>query len=75
MDEILVNFDPHRARATVDTIVELSKEHQVLFFTCHPHMAGLFREIDPQIPVLFREIDPQIPVLEISEQKVKKSME
>jgi uncharacterized protein YhaN len=61
MDEILVNFDPHRARATADTIVELSKEHQVLFFTCHPHMAGLFREIDPHVPVL-----------EISEQKVKR---
>jgi uncharacterized protein YhaN len=60
MDEILVNFDPHRARATADTIVELSKEHQVLFFTCHPHMAGLFREIDPHVPVL-----------EISDQAVK----
>jgi uncharacterized protein YhaN len=64
MDEILVNFDPHRARATADTIVELSEEHQVLFFTCHPQMAGLFREIDPLVPVL-----------EISGQGVKKWME
>jgi uncharacterized protein YhaN len=61
MDEILVNFDPHRAKATADTILELSKEHQVLFFTCHPHMAGLFREIDPHVPVL-----------EISDQAVAK---
>lgn len=60
MDEILVNFDPQRARATANTIVELSKEHQVLFFTCHPHMAGLFREMDPHVPVL-----------EISDQAVK----
>ncbi len=64
MDEILVNFDPHRAKATADTIVELSKEHQVLFFTCHPHMAGLFREIDPHVPVL-----------EISDQEVRKRVE
>jgi uncharacterized protein YhaN len=64
MDEILVNFDPHRARATAETIVELSKEHQILFFTCHPQMAGLFREIDSHVPVL-----------EISEKGVIESME
>jgi len=61
MDEILVNFDPRRARATAETIIELSKEHQILFFTCHP-----------QIAHFFREIDPHAPVLEISEQGVKK---
>ncbi|KPK30593.1 MAG: hypothetical protein AMK69_02975 [Nitrospira bacterium SG8_3] len=60
MDEILVNFDPRRAKATAETIIELSKENQVLFFTCHPQMAGLYREIDPHVPVL-----------EISDQGVK----
>ncbi len=64
MDEILVNFDPRRAKATAETIVELSKEHQILFFTCHPQMAALYREIDPHVPVL-----------EISEKGVIKSME
>jgi uncharacterized protein YhaN len=64
MDEILVNFDPRRARATAETIIELSKEQQILFFTCHPQMAGLFREIDPHVPVL-----------EISDQGVKSWME
>jgi uncharacterized protein YhaN len=64
MDEILVNFDPGRARATAETIVELSKEHQILFFTCHPQMAGLFRGLDPHVPVL-----------EISDQGVRKCME
>jgi len=52
MDEILVNFDPQRVRATAKAILELSHEHQILFFTCHPRMASLFREIDPHIPVL-----------------------
>jgi len=61
MDEILVNFDPRRARATADAITGLSREHQVLFFTCHPEMVGLFRDIDPHTPVL-----------EISEQGVKR---
>jgi len=62
MDEILVNFDPSRAKATVRAILDLSHEHQVLFFTCHPQMADLFREADPHIPVM-----------EIYDGKVKKS--
>ena len=61
MDEILVNFDPQRVRATAQAILELSHDHQILFFTCHPHMA-----------TLFREIDRHIPVLEISDQGVKR---
>jgi len=52
MDEILVNFDLSRAKATVKGICELSREHQVLFFTCHPEIAALFREADFKIPVL-----------------------
>jgi uncharacterized protein YhaN len=52
MDEILVNFDPERVRATANAILELSQEHQVLFFTCHPEMGHLFREIDPHVPIL-----------------------
>jgi len=52
MDDILVNFDPQRLRATAHAILELSQEHQILFFTCHPQMATLFRDIEPHIPVL-----------------------
>jgi len=52
MDEILVNFDRHRARATIRGIIELSKVNQVLFFTCHPHMVDLFREEVPDIQVI-----------------------
>ena len=64
MDEILVNFDPRRAKATAETIIELSKEHQILFFTCHPQTAGLYRKIDPHVPVL-----------EISNEEIKQWME
>lgn len=63
MDEILVNFDPHRAKATVKGILDLSREHQVLFFTCHPEMASLFKEADPNISVL-----------EISEGELKRNL-
>ncbi len=52
MDEILVNFDPPRARAAVKALLELSRHHQIFFFTCHPQTANLFREADVRIPVL-----------------------
>jgi uncharacterized protein YhaN len=46
LDDILVNFDPGRARRTAEELVRFSEETgiQILFFTCHPHMADLFPE-------------------------------
>ena len=53
MDDILVNFDPARASRTAQTLVPLVRglppqdgqnaipPHQVLFFTCHPHLADM----------------------------------
>lgn len=51
MDEILVNFDPLRARAAAKAILEFTRKHQVLFFTCHPETVHLFAEADPEVPV------------------------
>ncbi len=39
MDDILVNFDPERMERAAGAISNLSKERQVLFFTCHPNVA------------------------------------
>ncbi|TDE63777.1 MAG: hypothetical protein D8M57_16385, partial [Candidatus Scalindua sp. AMX11] len=36
VDDILVNFDPKRAKATLRLINEVAGEHQVIMFTCHP---------------------------------------
>ncbi|HOS92143.1 MAG TPA: AAA family ATPase [Armatimonadota bacterium] len=47
MDDVLVNFDDARARATLHTLAELSPEIQVLFFTCHPHLVELARSVVP----------------------------
>ena len=52
MDEILVNFDRKRAQATVKGIMELSREHQVLYFTCHPETVELFQEADHDVSVM-----------------------
>jgi uncharacterized protein YhaN len=43
MDDILVNFDPDRAREACKALVDLSKEQQVLLFTCHPETVELVR--------------------------------
>jgi uncharacterized protein YhaN len=43
MDDILVNFDPDRAREACRALGELSKEQQVLLFTCHPGTVELVK--------------------------------
>ncbi len=57
MDDILVNFDPMRARAASQAIYDLSGTHQVLFFTCHPESITIFQEIDSNIPTFRLEND------------------
>lgn len=44
IDDILINFDDHRARATLSLLGELSEKTQVLFFTHHSRMVELARE-------------------------------
>jgi len=51
MDDILVNFDPKRARAAISTMLELGEKNQILFFTCHPEAVSLIKELDQNIPV------------------------
>lgn len=47
IDDVLVNFDPERARNTLAALVDLSSTAQVLFFTCHPHMVKLAQSLMP----------------------------
>ena len=46
-DDVFVNFDPERTRNTIKAVGELSQTHQVLIFTCHPHMVEHLQEIIP----------------------------
>ncbi len=54
MDDVLVNFDPERSQQTARALLQLSQAqpttqaHQILFFTCHPHMADMLQDICPQ---------------------------
>jgi uncharacterized protein YhaN len=49
-DDVLVNFDQLRTEAAVETLLEFAEQNQqVLFFTCHLHLAHQFeaRGIEP----------------------------
>jgi uncharacterized protein YhaN len=52
MDDVLVNFDPERARAVAQELARFSTQHQVVIFTCHPETAQLFAEVAPETQVV-----------------------
>lgn len=44
LDDVLVNFDVHRARAAVAALADFARSgHQVFVFTCHEHIEVMFR--------------------------------
>ena len=44
MDDVLVNFDDERAQAAVGVLGQFARAgHQLLVFTCHRHLAEMFR--------------------------------
>jgi len=47
MDDVLVNFDPERARAIAEVICSIAQTQQVILFTCHPATARLFESLEP----------------------------
>jgi uncharacterized protein YhaN len=55
MDDVLVNFDPERARGVARELAARSKNHQILIFTCHPDTARMFEEEAPGVAVVRME--------------------
>lgn len=50
MDDLFVNFDEERTQAAADCLIEVAGEgQQILFFTCHQHLAELFqkKQVEP----------------------------
>jgi uncharacterized protein YhaN len=52
MDDVLVNFDPGRARTVAATIAEYARTHQVIMFTCHPATRHLLVEAAPDARIV-----------------------
>jgi uncharacterized protein YhaN len=50
-DDIFVNFDPNRSRTTFKALRELCATHQVLLFTCHPHLVKQVEEVLPEAKI------------------------
>lgn len=45
MDDLFVNFDEERTEAAAECLIEVASEgQQILFFTCHQHLAELFQK-------------------------------
>jgi uncharacterized protein YhaN len=57
LDDVLVNFDPGRATAVARAIAALARSHQVLAFTCHPHIVAVFEAADPGCTVIDLPLD------------------
>ncbi|RLB61065.1 MAG: hypothetical protein DRI90_12255 [Deltaproteobacteria bacterium] len=55
-DDILVNFDDQRARATLEVLTELSHKTQVLLLTHHDHLRALARDVVPADALFEHEI-------------------
>jgi uncharacterized protein YhaN len=45
MDDILVNFDPERAKSALQAILQLSNFMQILYFTCHPQIVEIIKQL------------------------------
>jgi uncharacterized protein YhaN len=52
LDDVLVNFDAARAAAVVGALAETADSHQVLLFTCHPHLVELVVGVVPETQVI-----------------------
>jgi uncharacterized protein YhaN len=50
-DDIFVNFDPARTRNAIEAVRDLARTHQVLLFTCHPHLVDWVGGVVPDAPV------------------------
>ncbi|NTX63168.1 AAA family ATPase [Myxococcus sp. CA051A] len=42
VDDVLVNFDPGRARSAIHLLARIAEHQQVIAFTCHPWLRELF---------------------------------
>lgn len=53
LDDVLVNFDTARVRATAAVLRDFARQgHQLLLFTCHEHIMRIFREVQAQVRLL-----------------------
>jgi uncharacterized protein YhaN len=52
VDDVLVNFDPERARGAIRLLARLSEQQQVIAFTCHPWLREAFQAEGARVQAL-----------------------
>lgn len=52
LDDIFVNFDAERLDYTVRLLAELSRDHQIVMFTCHPHIRSAAERGIPGVQIV-----------------------
>ncbi|MGD0896494.1 MAG: AAA family ATPase [Thermoguttaceae bacterium] len=62
LDDVLVNFDADRARAAAAVLRDFAAAgHQLLVFTCHEHIAGLFKSLRAPVASLPENTEAEPP--------------
>jgi len=51
-DDILIEFDDERTRATLEVLAEMGRKTQILLFSHHQHVAEIARELDVYATVI-----------------------
>jgi len=65
LDDVLVNFDAGRSKAAAMVLRDFAKlGHQILIFTCHEHIARLFKSLKAEVRNLPDNSHPSSPVAE-----------
>lgn len=66
LDDILVNFDPDRARQAIAALRTFGRDRQVLCFTCHPEIVARIRDVAPESRVIALRPDPMPAQAEVA---------
>lgn len=56
LDDILINFDDERSRATLSVLGELCQKTQILFLTHHPHLVELAQTTLPNESLVMHQL-------------------
>lgn len=74
LDDVLVNFDVGRAKAAAMVLRDFARHgQQVLVFTCHEHIARLFRQVKADVRLLGDHEGLQTALVEESPKRLRRA--
>lgn len=74
LDDVLVNFDTHRAQAAAAVLRDFAQSgHQLFVFSCHEHIMSLFAGLQVQVMELRQGSTPRVVSMAAEEEPAEKS--